>query len=266
MPDILPSLKLAWERSSETNTGLLAAGIAYYAFLSFMPLLAAMVLGYGLFVDPGELAGHIAAISATLPASVSELVTAQLESVTAARKGTTGLGLILALGLAVFGARVGAGAVINAVNIAFRTKDRRGLVRANLLALAITLGALIAMAMVGGITTVVAAVLGGRGGAFLAYAVVAAAGFCGAYFAYKIIPFHIRPSRKAAMHGATLFALGWMLASAAFGFYAANLASYNATYGSLGGIVIFLTWLFLSAFLLLLGAHLTAVKMRTGDR
>ena len=70
-------------------------------------------------------------------------------------------------------------------------------------------------------------------------------------------------ARRWAKALAVLFAIGWMIASAGFGFYAANMGSYNATYGSLGAVIVLMTWLFLSAFLLLFGAHFSAVCART---
>ncbi|MFW5634441.1 MAG: YihY/virulence factor BrkB family protein, partial [Erythrobacter sp.] len=73
--------------------------------------------------------------------------------------------------------------------------------------------------------------------------------------AYRLVPnSEGRVSYAAALRGAVLFAIGWMGASAGFGFYVSNFGNYNATYGSLGAVVVFLTWLFISALLLLIGA------------
>lgn len=255
MRAIIASLGSGWTRANEENAPLLAAGIAYYAFLSFVPLLAAVVLTYGIVADPQTVADHAASLAQRLPASSADLVTAQLESVTARRGGTSGFGLIAALALALFGSRLAAGAVIAAFDIAFGAQRNRGLIRSNLLALAITLGAVLAFGLVAGATTLVSVVLADSGGRFATFALVGLAGVGGATLAYRIVPnTRERISYLAALRGAVLFASGWMVASAGFGFYVSSFGNYNATYGSLGAVIVFLTWLFISALLLLIGA------------
>lgn len=261
MRPIFASLKAGWTRSNEKNAPLLAAGIAYYAFLSFVPLLGAIVLAYGLIAEPQTVAGHAAALAEELPASSAGLVTDQLESVTDRRSGTSGLGLIVALALALFGSRLAAGAVITAFDVAFGAQEKRGLIRANLLALAITIGAILAFGIVAGATTVVSVFLADSGGRFATFALVGLVGIGGAVLAYRIVPnTRGRISYGAALRGAVLFAVGWMVASAGFGFYVSNFGNYNATYGSLGAVVVFLTWLFISALLLLIGAFVAAAS------
>lgn len=255
MRPIIASLKSGWARANAENAPLLAAGIAYYAFLSFVPLLGAIVLAYGLIAEPETVAGHAAALAEELPASSAKLVTDQLENVTDRGGGTSGLGLIVALALALFGSRVAAGAVVTAFDVAFGAEEKRGLVRANLVALAITVGAMLAFGIVAAATTVVSVFLEDGGGRFATFALVGLVGIGGAMLAYRIVPnTHARIAYRAALRGAVLFALGWMAASAGFGFYVSNFGNYNATYGSLGAVVVFLSWLFISALLLLAGA------------
>ncbi len=256
MPSLFHTLKSAWSRASDADIGLIAAGIAYYTFLSFMPLLAATVLIYGFAVDPQTLAQHTGRLAQSLPGSAAQLVTDQLEAVVESRSGASGLGLLAALAGSLFAARVAAGAVIKALNDAFGAEESRGFIKSNLLALAITVGAAVAMGLVAGTTAVTSTVLGGSGGGFASYAIVGAAGVGGAMLAYRVVPNTQGVSKGAALRGAVLFALGWMAASAGFGLYVSRFGDYNATYGSLGAIIVFLTWLFLSAYLLLLGAHI----------
>lgn len=257
MRPIIASLNAGWSRANAENAPLLAAGIAYYAFLSFVPLLAAIVLAYGLIVDPETVAGHAASLAEKLPASSADLVTNQLESIADRRSGTSGFGFLVALALALFGSRLAAGAVITAFDVAFGADEKRGLIRANLLALAITAGAMLAFGIVAAATTVVSVFLADTGGRFATYALVGLVGIGGAVLAYRIVPnTQGRVSYGAALRGAVLFALGWMAASAGFGFYVSNFGNYNATYGSLGAVVVFLTWLFISALLLLVGAFI----------
>ncbi|WP_379923002.1 YihY/virulence factor BrkB family protein [Erythrobacter sp. R86502] len=265
MVPVIASLKAGWSRSSDSNAGLIAAGIAYYGFLALVPMLAAAILTYGLVVEPSVIAEHGNSLSRTLPGGAGELVAGQLDNVAARNKGSSGLGLMLAIALALFGARVAAGALITAIDMAFAIKQDRGFIASNLLALAITFGAVLALGLMAGITTLVSTVLAGSGGAFASYVLVGLAGFGGAYLAYRVLPRRDVVGRNAAMRGSGLFALGWLAASIGFGFYASNFGNYDATYGSLGAVVVFLTWLWLSAFLLLLGAHVAAASAPDAD-
>lgn len=265
MQPLIASLKAGWSRAGDSNVGLIAAGIAYYGFLALVPLLAAAFLTYGLVVDPQTIADHGESLGRTLPGAASELVSDQLETVAAQRGGSSGPGLVIALGLALIGARVAAGALITALDMAFAAQPERGFVAANLMALAITLGAVLALGLMAGITALVSTVLAGSGGAFVSYGLMGIAGFAGATLAYRVVPQRTAVTRAEAMRGSALFAVGWIAASAGFGFYASNFGNYNATYGSLGAVVVFLTWIWLSAWLLLLGAHFAAASRVMSD-
>ena len=262
MASYLSVLKSSWTRSQDENAGLLAAGIAFYAFLSFVPLLIASVLSYGLIVTPETVANHAQTLISRLPASAGELMVDQLKAITQDRSGAADLGLVLAIGAALFSARVAAGAVITAFNAAFRAKENRGLIRANLLALCITIGAIVAMGLVTTAISVTTFLIPEGAGSIATYLVIGLAGAGGAMLAYRIVPNVDDVSLSEAWRGALPFGIAWMLASLGFGFYVSNFGNYNATYGSLGAIVVLLTWLFLSAYLLLLGAFIAAETRR----
>ena len=102
---------------SANHVGLLAAGVAYYAFLSIAPLLAAVVLTYGLFGDPSMVQRHMQAIISVVPADAASLINDQLLGVVSTRKPAIGFGLLLALAIAVYGATRAASAIMEALNI-----------------------------------------------------------------------------------------------------------------------------------------------------
>jgi membrane protein len=260
MPPLIASLRSGWSRAGDGNVGIIAAGVAYYGFLALVPLIAAAILTYGLVVDPATIAAHGANLARTLPDAAGELVAQQFASVAESRGGASGLGLAAAIALSLIGARVAAGALITALDIAFGADGGRGFLKANLLALAITLAAVIGLGLVAAALTLATTGLAGNAGALASFAVIGMAGYGGAALAYRIVPDVPAIPAAAARRGAALFAAGWLAASAGFGLYASNFANYNATYGSLGAVVVFLTWLWLSAWLLLLGAHVAAVS------
>ena len=256
---MLSDLKAAWASGSENNISLVAAGIAHYSLLALVPTLGALVMGYGLFADPATVASHVEVLSAKLPASAAEIVSDQLRNVSEGAAGTQGLALVIALAIALWGARNGARALMTGLNIAFHVDEARGFVRGNLVALAITLSGIIGLVILGGITTALA-VISGPLGAIVSFLVLLLAATGGAALLYRFAPNKPGPAWRNAIPGALLFAIGWLGATAAFAFYAANFGSYNATYGSLGAVVVLITWFYASALLLLLGGEYAAVK------
>lgn len=111
-------LRRTFREASNDNLGLISAGVAFYGFLAMVPLLGAMVLTYGLVVDPRDLAKHMQTITALVPADAARLIDEQLGNVVETAAGKKGVGLALALLLALYGAMKGAGAVVIALNVA----------------------------------------------------------------------------------------------------------------------------------------------------
>lgn len=273
-------LKRTYAQASADNLSLIAAGVAFYGFLALVPLLGALVLTYGLVVDPADIVQHFTRLAQNLPADVAKLVGEQLASLIATSADKKGLGLAAALGLAVYGAMKGAGAIVTALNIAFEETEKRGFFVSNLISAAITLGA-VALAM----TLIVAASIGqtlqhaASGLPAVAIVAIKLAGYLvatGLAIMALSALYRYAPSRTNArwrwLTPGSIFATAGLLAtSSAFAWYAANFGNYNATYGSLGAVVVLLMWLYLSAFVLLLGAelnaeieHQTAVDTTTG--
>ena len=268
-------LKRAWAEAGDDNIGLIAAGVAFYAFLSIVPLLGATVLLYGLVADPATVSANVAALTDVMPRDVAKLIGDQLLQVVTTSDGTKGLGLAVALGIALWGATNGAGAVLTAVNIAYEERDTRNVVIQKLLALAVVLGgvvvalaAITTMAAIGFLDNLLPDLPGIVRGAIrlVAYLILAglAAGAAASLYRYGPHRSHARWSwLTPGSVGATAI---WLLMTTGFGFYVANFGSYDATYGSLGAIVVMLTWLSLSAYVFLLGAELNSeLERQTGE-
>ncbi|QZH76159.1 MAG: YihY/virulence factor BrkB family protein [Erythrobacter sp.] len=264
-------LKRAWTAGGRDNISILAAGISYYVFLAIVPLLAAAVLGYGLVADPELVAQHIADLAQSLPASAAELIGGQLEAVVETSGSTKGLGLLLALALALFGARNAAASAVTAIAMAYEDEGQRSFVRANLFALAITLAGLLGMGLVVLALAATAALAGilpelsGLGrfiGQLASYLILGAAGTAGIAFLYRRSPPAMQPGWRQVLPGAIVSSVAIMALTALFGYYVANFGNYNATYGSLGAVVVLLTWLYLSAYAVLFGAEIAAVRGR----
>lgn len=253
-----------WSQSSKDNISLVAAGVAFYGFLAMVPLLGATVLTYGLVASPETVLHNVGSLAKTMPQDIAKLIGDQLMNVVKTSGSKKGLGLVAALLVALWGARNAAGSVIIALNIAYEEEEKRSWLKVTLLSLAITLAAVL-LAMVGaaaiGAMTALDRLLPAMGrigvlfGQVLAYVLLAAVAAAAAATLYRY-----GPSRREAKWvwltpGSLFFALAWVVLTLGFGFYVSHFGKYNLTYGSLGGVVILVTWLYLSSFVLLFGAE-----------
>ena len=261
----LALLVAALKEAARDNVGLISAGVAFYVFLAIVPLLGAVVLTYGLIASPSRVLTDLHSLTRALPADAAHLVGQQLVEVVKASDGKKGVGLLVALAVALFGARNASGAIVSALNVAYEREEARGLVALNLLALGITvsgvvlaLAALVAIAILTRLEALLphvpdALLIVGR---IVAYGVMTLVGAVIAATLYYVCPSRPRARWVWVTPGSLLAALGWLALTLGFGLYAARIGHFNATYGSLSAIVVLLTWLYLTSYVLLLGAEL----------
>lgn len=260
-------LKRTYGESTSDNLGLIAAGVAFYGFLAMVPLLGAMVLTYGLAVDPADVSKHMQALTGVVPSEAAKLIDEQLKNVVATATGKKGFGLALALLLAVYGAMKGAGAVVTALNIAYEEEEDRGFLKATLVNAAVTVTAILlafALMLAASVTALLEDLVRGLGSGaqfsikIVSWVAVAALASFAIVALYRYAPARSKPQWKWITPGSILATLGLVIGTLGFGYYAANFGNYNATYGSLGAVVVLLLWLYLSAYVLLLGAEFNA--------
>ena len=253
-----------WKESSKDNVSLVAAGVAFYGFLAMVPMLGATVLTYGLVASPQTVLYNVQSLATTLPQDVAKLIGDQLLNVVKTSGGKKGLGLFGALALALWGARNAAGSIVIALNIAYEEEEKRGFVKVTSLSLAITAAAVV-LGLIGAAAIGVMAQLegllpslGSVGvilGKVLAYVVLAAVAAAAAATLYRYGPSRVRAKWTWITPGSLFFAGGWVVLTLGFGFYVSHFGKYNVTYGSLGAVIVLVTWLYLSSFILLFGAE-----------
>jgi len=260
-------LKRTWSETSEDNLGLVAAGVAFYFFLALVPLLGALVMAYGLVADPQTVVHHVQSLAAMLPADAARLIGRQLMDVVRSAEGSRGLGVLVALFLSLYGAMRGASAVMGALNIVYEQKETRGFVKTTLIAFAMTAGvvliailAIVAVTLLGYVDRLLTDLSPAlhwlvRVASWLLLGAIASLAISAVY---RYGPDRYRARWSWLTPGSTVATLLWLVATLGFGFYVSNFGSYNATYGSLGAVVVLLLWLWLSAFVLLLGGQLNA--------
>lgn len=258
-------LRTAKEASSD-NVGLVSAGVSFYGFLALLPLMGAIVLSYGLLADPQTVMDNMAAMTRVMPKDIAQLIGEQLLHVVQTSGEKKGLGVLVALALAIFSARNGAAAIVTALNIAYEEEEARGFIKVNALALAITAAAVVlaVLALLAvAIVTRLEALLPASPLLASALKVVSYIVLMGLAAGAAALLYRFGPSRQDARWewlsaGSLLFALGWVALTLGFGTYVSNFGNYSATYGSLATVVILLTWLYLSSYLLVFGAELNS--------
>ncbi|KXU29248.1 ribonuclease BN [Sphingobium sp. 22B] len=259
-------LMRTWKESAADNVGLVAAGVSFYAFLALLPLLGAIVLTYGLVADPQTVTQNMAAMTRVMPTDIARFIGEQLMYVVQTSGGKKGLGVLVALALALFSARNGAAAIVTALNIAYEEEEKRGLVKVNLLALLITAGA-VAMAVFALLSMTVLAYVEAwlpsspvlaMLSRLMSHLLLALAAAAAAATLYRFGPSRDRARWMWLTPGSLFFAAAWVLLTLGFGIYVANFGNYGATYGSLATVIILLTWLYLSSYILIFGAELNS--------
>lgn len=259
-----------WADISDENLFLIAGGVTYAILLALFPGLAALVSIYGLLFDTGQIERQVAALSGVLPQQTQQLLSQELHTLAQSSGGALGFAAIVGLVLALWSASRGMSGMITAINIAYEEKERRSFVKFNLLALGLTLGLLmggiVAIALVAVLPAAVQLLATGPVTKWLLLIVqwplLIVLLMLGLAVLYRFCPDREVPKWRWVTPGAVVATLLWIVASIGFTVYVTNFNSYDKTYGSLGGVVILLTWLYISAFTVLLGAAINAQSER----
>lgn len=260
-------LKRTYKRIWDDNVGLVAAGVAFYGFFALLSLLGLIVLVYGLAADPFTVIEHMRALTAVLPTDVAFIIGDQLMNAVKASQKAKGLGILLAFLVATYGGTNGASSVITALNIAYEEKEKRGLLHFYLLAVSMTLGALLLALLALAGTAALAFLqhlmpnMSGplvTTGKIVGYLVLVLLAAAVASILYRFGPSREEAKWKWITPGSFFVALTWLLLTWAFGIYVGHFTNYHATYGSLGAVVALLTWMYLSAYAFMVGAELNS--------
>jgi membrane protein len=252
-----------------------AAGITFFVLLALFPAVGALAAIYGVFGDRAVLSHELASLTGLLPGGAMKVLAAEMTRLAALKASKVGLAFAVSLSIALWSASGGVTALIEGLNIAFELKERRSHIRIlataiGIVATAIVFGVVLVqlialLAPVDGIIDAASAfswsTLVLRWGAILALAVMFN------MLIYRYAPDHLHGEQRWITWGSVTSAVLWVVGSALFSWYVQNFGSYDRTYGALGAVVGFLTWIWLSLVLLLLGAELDSeVKRQSRKR
>jgi membrane protein len=255
-----------YERTNEDRLLAIAAGVVFFGLLAVFPAITALVSCYGLFADPSTISSNLQSLALMLPDGSFQIVQDQIARVLG--KGPTSLGatFLFGLALALWSANAGVKAVIDALNVVYGEREKRGFIALNALSLVFTVGAIVALLLMVGAVVGLPLLLDRIGLAYDSQVIVSLARWPLLIVVLTLalgVLYRFGPSRPGARWqwlgiGTVTATLLWLGGSALLSWYLSNFGNYDATYGSLGAAIGLMMWMWMSAVIVLCGAELNS--------
>jgi membrane protein len=269
------TLKRTGAEFSEDQLTDWAACLTYYGVLSMFPALIALVSIVGLVFDPQQIINTLTDIVRQLgPTTAVDTFSGPIEQV-ASSQGTAGLMLIVGLVGALWSASGYVGGFMRASNVIYEVEEGRPIWKLRPLQMVVTLIMVLLLA-IAAVSVIVTGPLASAVGSAIGLSDVAVTVWNIAKWPVLVamvalmiaLLYYASPNAKVGgfkrvLPGAVVAVVVWAVASAAFALYVANFGSYNKTYGTLGGVVGFLVWLWITNIAILLGAEFNAERERS---
>lgn len=267
-PNVNAAILRYYRRTEQAELDLIAAGVAFYAFLAIFPAAAAIIAIWGFISNPSVIRDEIELLRGFLPNDAYSLIFGQVEALLAVPAGNLGLTTLVSTALALWSARAGVAALIRGLNAIHHLPNRSGhwhQLRAIVLTFVLVGLVLAALVMAVILPVVIAYLPSAIPSSMLAdsnllLGIVAAVLAVG--LAYRLGPNYTNTKPPLLSWGLLVAVILWVLATRGFTLYLANFASYNRVYGSIGAVVVLLMWLYVSAYAVLLGAAVDAERNR----
>jgi membrane protein len=255
----------AAKQASEDRLLAISAGVVFYGLLALFPAITALVSSYGLFAKTETIQDHLSFLASVMPAEAFSIVQDQVNRVVSKGEALS-IGFAFGFLFALWSANSGIKAIIDALNIVYQEDEKRSFIRLNLVSLAFTIGAIVAVLVAVGAVVVTPLVLTRVGLGAMTETIVSLTRWptlmLGMLLGLAVL-YRYGPSRREAKWhwlsiGAIFATLAWFAVSAGLSYYFANFANYNATYGSLGAAIGAMMWMWLSTIVVLVGAELNS--------
>ena len=252
-----------YKEIADDHVGLIAAGVAFYGLLAIFPGIVAAMAIAGLFLDPNAVVSQLEGLSRFLPQEAAQIVIDQAVAVAGSESGGLGLAALFGILVALYSASKGVTSLMDGLNVAFEVEEKRGLIKYYLTAFALTIGLIVGFLLIIAILALLPVLLGiFRFGDFtqtlvglIRWPVVLAVLALGLAVLYRYAPSRGPVPWHWITPGAGAACIFWLVGSVIFAIYVQNFGAYNETFGALGGVIVLLTWLWLSAFIVLMGAE-----------
>jgi membrane protein len=272
---LMQTMKRTWSEFSEDNLTDSAAALTYYAILSIFPALLALVAIVGLVGNQHAVTKEMTDLVTSIgPASAAQTFKGPIDGLTK-NSGTAGILLVVGVASALWTASGYVGAFMRASNVIYEVEEGRSIIKLRPLQMLVTLVLVLLLALVL-VAVVLTGPLASKVGSAIGIGSTAVTVWNIAKWPVLLIVvmlmiallYYASPNAKlrsprSIFPGAVLAVVVWLIASAAFAFYVANFGSYSKTYGTLGGIIIFLVWMWITNVAILLGAEINAERERS---
>lgn len=261
------------EQIASDNVAIVSAGVAFYAFLAIFPAIMALISIYGLAIDPQQIQAQLAQLSSMMPEQAFDILQGRVDNLMETSETSLGWGTAIGVLFSLWSANKGTKSLFTGVDIAYNTANARGFFKQNALSLLFTLGAIVlvilslalivafpALVNTFGLPGSLDTIIGWTRWLVLAIIVI--------FFlslVYKYAPTKSQPGIRWVLPGATLATVLWLIASWGFSFYVSNFGNYGEMYGSISAVVVLLLWLFLTSFIILLGAEFNSETEKVSE-
>ena len=256
-------LMAVWTTAVERHVSLIAAGVAFFGMFALFPAIAAIIAIFGLLADPAIVVQQLELMREIIPAETYDLFATQMGRLLAAQTDTLGWASGLSLMLALWAARAGVAGLMEGLNAIANRPARNGFKQ---IVVAITLTiTLVGLAITALFAVIVAPIMMkfahiDTNTAWILEGIRWLVALFVLYAALSLL-YRFGPNQRGARLrwmtiGAGTAVILWIGASAALSFYLGNFGNYNEIYGSIGAVIGMLLWLYITAYLILMGAAL----------
>lgn len=259
-------VKQVKDRIEKNNVIIVSAGVAFFGFLAIFPAIMALISIYGFVMDPQEIEGQVSKISSLMPEQTHEIIQYRVDKFIERNGDSLGWDTFLGILLGIWIGNLGTKSLFIGINIAYETESKRGILKNNGLTILFTFGAIILIILSAALIVAFPAIIEKIGfpdniesliswlrWVIMGFILVGSIGMI-----YSFGPKRGRLGFKWVIPGAILATFLWLLASWAFSFYIRNFWNLGEIYGSISAVVFLMLWLFISSFVILLGAELNS--------
>ena len=250
---------------------LIAAGVTFYALLALFPAVAALVSLYGLFADPGVIKQQLDGWQEVLPGGAIEIVGDQITRIQNQGGGALSIYFFTGLAISLWSANAGIKGLFDALNAVHAENETRSFVRYNLEALAFTIGTLVFVMLTVSVIVVLPAIFAFVGLerseaawmlSMLRWPLLLFTMLLFLSLLYRFGPSRQQPRWRLITLGSFIATILWIATSMGFSWYVGSFGTFNQTYGSLGAVIGFMIWIWLSAMIILVGAEIDSLRER----
>ncbi|MFC7359809.1 YihY/virulence factor BrkB family protein [Nocardioides astragali] len=258
--------KRVWDETQLDQVPLLAAGVAFWGFISLFPAMIASVSLYGLAADPATVSRQTEAIADALPHDAASLIADQMHTISSQPQDALSFSLLLSVLLALWTSSAAVSNMMSAINTAYDEEETRSYLRRKGIAVLLSLGAITFVIVAVGLIAVTPVVLDTFVSDRTTRSLLQVGRWVGLVLAvmggtavlYKLAPDRNPPRLAWVSVGSLVATAVWLLASVVFSLYVDNFGRYSRTYGALAGVAVLMLWMWITALIILVGAEINA--------